>query len=868
MRAGSNVRRSLMAVTAIALCTLTFTTLGWSADWPNWRNASNNTAAAAETINLPLTERWHSQAPDVEENGAVVANGIVYMSSEPGTLYAFELTTGFTVPGYPVNTAANYGTPAVDQTTGRVYVLAGGTLFAFNLDGTPAWTKSVGVTGYNFNEGPVVDTGYVYVKAGGTLQKYDAAGNLVWSTASGGGDTQAAIMGGFVYTNAENGSIHKYDIMTGLEVTTGGFPIATAGSEAALTVVNDKIFHKANELYVYSAFDGSLVWQQPCGGTSNYYGSPAVADGVVYIYGWDGALYAFDENTGATKIGFPTGNLNPGQDRNYGSVSVAGNKLFIGAGQSQRMKVVGAAGTVDAGVVLAELPTFSTDTQGFDLCSPIISDGWVLIMLDGGGLYAFSASGIEPPSGAIIINDNAPCTESADVTLTLDNNGNSAITEMRISEDSTFTGVAFEPYAPTKPWTLSAGFGTKTVYAQYRDNTGQLSNVFNDQIDYLEACQSTGTLTITCLDPTAMTDTGVCSATVPCDTIATCKDDTGASFAVTCVPGSPYPLGSSQVTVSCGSGETATTKACGLSVRDLELPTLECPPDASLQCPTDTSTSATGTATASDNCDTPEVGSSDQSVPGCGTTETITRDWTATDGSGNTAECEQTVAVVDLVAPTGAITGPPNGACYGPNGVPVTVTDDFADACGGPISKSYEPPQGPTHAAHGDYPVTLTAADACQNSADASVFFTIDLVAPQVSFLPRPRSFIFPRLIPFNTLFSATDDDGATGGTVHEWISVDGCVVYDGFNFGDNDGVLSDESLPANEDEMCRLVRMCNQRQWTDPVVRVSAADCGGNLTTEALVVRGRFKLAPGRCGEATLLPSITNPGGSLKSLQ
>jgi len=206
------------------------------------------------------------------------------------------------------------------------------------------------------------------------------------------------------------------------------------------------------------------------------------------MYGWDGKMYAFDENTGATMAGFPSAALSTPDNRNWASPAVAGDKIFIGAGTSQKLKVLGAAGSANAGQVLEEHLTFSADPQGFDLCSPVISDGVVFAMLDGGGLYAYFASGTVWTGGAIIINNGDACTEDQVVTLALDKGSNTLVNEMRISEDPLFSGAAWEAYAATKTWTLSNGYGTKTVYVQFKDSNGQLSNVFNDQIEYSSSC--------------------------------------------------------------------------------------------------------------------------------------------------------------------------------------------------------------------------------------------------------------------------------------------------------------------------------------------------------------------------------------------
>ncbi len=76
-----------------------------------------------------------------------------------------------------------------------------------------------------------------------------------------------------------------------------------------------------------------------------------------------------------------------------------------------------------------------------------------------------------------------------------------------------------------------------------------------------------------------------------------------------------------------------------------------CPADVELECPADTSVAATGTATATDNCSVVSIVPVDVTVGGCGSTKVITRTWTATDSSGNTAACIQTIKVKDTKAP-------------------------------------------------------------------------------------------------------------------------------------------------------------------------------------------------------------------------
>ena len=56
---------------------------------------------------------------------------------------------------------------------------------------------------------------------------------------------------------------------------------------------------------------------------------------------------------------------------------------------------------------------------------------------------------------------------------------------MRLSEDSTFPGVFFEPFTNSAPFPLSTGGGLKTIFAQYRSLTGQTSAPVSITVTYI-----------------------------------------------------------------------------------------------------------------------------------------------------------------------------------------------------------------------------------------------------------------------------------------------------------------------------------------------------------------------------------------------
>ena len=83
-----------------------------------------------------------------------------------------------------------------------------------------------------------------------------------------------------------------------------------------------------------------------------------------------------------------------------------------------------------------------------------------------------------PPSGSVQINGGAIDTTSTAVTLGLSASG---VSQMQFSNDGTSYG-GWEDYATSRSWTLASGDGTKTVYAEFRDDAGNTA-VFSDTIN-------------------------------------------------------------------------------------------------------------------------------------------------------------------------------------------------------------------------------------------------------------------------------------------------------------------------------------------------------------------------------------------------
>jgi HYR domain-containing protein/uncharacterized protein DUF11 len=173
--------------------------------------------------------------------------------------------------------------------------------------------------------------------------------------------------------------------------------------------------------------------------------------------------------------------------------------------------------------------------------------------------------------------------------------------------------------------------------------------------------------TITCpANITTGSDPGVCSATVNPGT-ATTTDNCEPTVTGTRSDGEPleasYPVGTTTITWTASDGAGSASCTQTVTVNDTENPEITCPANITTDADAGSCSANVdpGTATATDNCGTASVNGSRSdglalNAPYPTGTTTIT--WTATDGSGRTSSCTQTVTVTDNEPP--AITCPAN----------------------------------------------------------------------------------------------------------------------------------------------------------------------------------------------------------------
>lgn len=178
---------------------------------------------------------------------------------------------------------------------------------------------------------------------------------------------------------------------------------------------------------------------------------------------------------------------------------------------------------------------------------------------------------------------------------------------------------------------------------------------------------------------------GDCQAVITAAQLAAgTSDPDGDSLTFTAVPAGPYELGDTTVTVTVSDGREEVSGTIVVTVSDTTAPELTLPEDVTLECPADTSLASTGIATATDNCSV-SVTYTETVVEHCANTRTITRTWTATDGSGNAVSGDQIIEVVDTIAPVLAS----SHADITPSDVPAIFTITAADSCLSSLQVTY-----------------------------------------------------------------------------------------------------------------------------------------------------------------------------------
>lgn len=280
--------------------------------WPTSQHDERNTGYTTESGTAGCGRvRWRYRSRDVEQaggpraerliGGPTVVDGTLYVTGSAGTLYAVDAATGAEQWRYGTRGGLGY-TPTV--VGGVIYFSTGPWLQAVDLatreerwaDRTDDRYGPDDPTGTNAAFAPTVVDGTVYLGSNnGLIRALDAeTGARRWTErvplplpaepVSASNDNKfagsPAVADGVVYAANENGVLYALDHETGEEVWSFDTRVRT---RAAATVANGRVFMATlDNLHELDRETGAVEWELN-DGDGTVYGSPAVADGTLYV---------------------------------------------------------------------------------------------------------------------------------------------------------------------------------------------------------------------------------------------------------------------------------------------------------------------------------------------------------------------------------------------------------------------------------------------------------------------------------------------------------------------------------------------------------------------------------------------------------
>lgn len=246
---------------------------------------------------------WRFPTGDAIVSSPAVVDGMVYVGSDDGNLYALHAENGTERWWFPTGSGI-YSSPAVVD--GVVYVGSfDDNVYAVDAEsGTERWRFP---TGSGVSSDPALVDGVVYVGSqDANLYALNAKdGTERWRFATSEWiDSSPAVVDGIVYVGGGDGNLYAVHAGDGTE--RWRFPAGASITSAPAVVdgvvyVGDRTLEEDSKRYAVDALSGTERWGFSTGSDSS--SSPAVVDGVVYLGSGDGNLYAIGARVPRLSVG-------------------------------------------------------------------------------------------------------------------------------------------------------------------------------------------------------------------------------------------------------------------------------------------------------------------------------------------------------------------------------------------------------------------------------------------------------------------------------------------------------------------------------------------------------------------------------------
>ncbi len=368
--------------------------------------------------------RWSLATGGSIYSSPAVSNGIVYVGSRNGGIYAINEQTGGLAWGpYGNSNFAITSSPAVAD--GKVFygtwcqascIDRGQFIARYANNGTLTWTNAT-IPSASVRSSPTVDSGRVLFGQdnGSVVALNETTGKQIWIKSLSGAiivGSAPAVSNGRVYVGTDNG-FFALDETTGSQITPFLSPAANTTSAA---VSGGAVYFGSGAGYVYkvNATTGAQIWNATTGAAVN--SSPALALGTntVLVGSNDDYLYALNMATGALVWRYQTG----GQVSS--SPAVADGKAFVGS-LDFKIYAVGTTPPPPSPLHVGVSPSSSTLKPGqVGVLTITVTNGTIpesganfTLTSTAGGTFTLP---VEQSPGLFVSNYTAPLTFSAAAT--------------------------------------------------------------------------------------------------------------------------------------------------------------------------------------------------------------------------------------------------------------------------------------------------------------------------------------------------------------------------------------------------------------------------------------------------------------------
>lgn len=410
-----------------------------TSDWPMFNHDLAHTGTAtskAPTINQTL---WTFTTAGPVETSPAVVDGIVYVGSNDGCVYALNAADGTLIWNYSTGGPVQSSPAVVD---GVVYI--GGfhshEVFALNAyTGKLIWSTPTTSVYPNKISSIAVANGLVYVDVfntghGGQLYALNASnGNVAWKYTPMLGawlSSSPALYGGKVYFGTSAGVVVALDATSGKPswsyFVEGNGPSSNGGSivyfgASSLSISEGLVYIGTTNQTVqaWDASNGAFVWGGNIKGAV-YSSTIAVANGVVYASTTWGGTVGTLQPPGVTALNAKSGallwNHSVGSVQ-YSSPAVADDVVFVGSDDTAGPNLNYSLPEVTGGHSIYALNTktgstiWTYTTGGTVYSSPAVAYGVVYVGSNDGKVYAIGTSQNTIPSPTL---SSTPSEESSD----------------------------------------------------------------------------------------------------------------------------------------------------------------------------------------------------------------------------------------------------------------------------------------------------------------------------------------------------------------------------------------------------------------------------------------------------------------------